>query len=137
MENTIKITKLDFTRLNNLINNLKKNSRLTTTDLGFLQSELGRAEKIDSEKITPDFVTMNSTIEVTDPDNEKIMTVQLVYPNEADFKQGKVSVLSPLGTALIGYKVGSEISFPVPKGTKMMKITKIIYQPEADGKFRG
>lgn len=137
MENTIKITNLDFTRLNNLINNLKKNSRLTSTDLGFLRSELGRAEKIDSEKITPDFVTMNSTIEVTDPDNDKIMTVQLVYPNEADFKQGKVSVLSPLGTALIGYKVGSEISFPVPKGTKMMKITKIIYQPEADGKFRG
>ena len=136
METTIKITKLDFTRLNNLINNLKQSSRTTMTDLGFLKSELGRAEKIDSEKIAPDFVTMNSKIEVTDPDTDKIMTVQLVYPNEADFKQGKVSVLSPLGAALIGYKVGSEISFPVPKGTKMMKITKIIYQPEANGLFR-
>lgn len=136
MENTIKITKLDFTRLNNLINNLKKSNQVATTDLGYLQAELGRAEKIDSEKIAPDFVTMNSKIEVTDPDTQKVMTVQLVYPNEADFKKGKVSVLSPLGAALIGYKVGSEISFPVPKGTKLMKITKIIYQPEANGMFR-
>jgi regulator of nucleoside diphosphate kinase len=78
---------------------------------------------------------MNSVIEVSDCDTNKTMELRLVYPKEANFKLGKISVLSPLGTALLGYKVGSEISYAVPKGVKKMKISKIVYQPEANGEF--
>ncbi|GAB1451946.1 nucleoside diphosphate kinase regulator [Draconibacterium sp.] len=135
MQNTIQITDLDYNRLNGMINNMRKSNQKVYNDLLFLESELERAERTNPSSITSEFVTMNSVIEVSDCDTNKTMELRLVYPKEANFKLGKISVLSPLGTALLGYKVGSEISYAVPKGVKKMKISKIVYQPEANGEF--
>lgn len=135
MKNTIQITDLDYNRLNGMINNMRKSNQKVYNDLLFLESELERAERTNPSSITSEFVTMNSVIEVSDCDTNKTMELRLVYPKEANFKLGKISVLSPLGTALLGYKVGSEISYAVPKGVKKMKISKIVYQPEANGEF--
>jgi regulator of nucleoside diphosphate kinase len=135
MKNTIQITDLDYNRLNGMINNMRKSNQKVYNDLLFLESELERAKRTNPNEITPEFVTMNSVVEVLDCDTNKAMEVKLVYPKEANFKQGRISVLSPLGSALLGYKVGSEISFDVPSGIKKMKISKIVYQPEANGEF--
>jgi regulator of nucleoside diphosphate kinase len=135
MKNTIQITDLDYNRLNGMIDNLRKSNQKEYNDLLFLESELERAKRTNPKKITGEFVTMNTVVEVLDCDTNKTMELRLVYPKEANFKFGKISVLSPLGSALLGYRVHSEISFSVPNGIKKMKILKIVYQPEANGEF--
>lgn len=135
MEGKIKITELDYVRLCNLISSTRDKKSIELKNIEVLGSEIKRARKVDSKKITPEFVTMNSIFEVTDLDTNKLMVLKLVYPNDADFKKGHVSVLSPLGSALLGYKSGDIISFEVPKGVKEIKINKILYQPEANGEY--
>lgn len=135
MDNQITITELDFVRLSNLILSSLEDENIEIRNLNFLSKEITRARRVDSRKIKADHVTMNSEIEVQDLDTGKNMVLKLVYPQDADFPKGRISILSPLGSALLGYKENSIIVFEVPKGTKQMKITKIIYQPEANGEF--
>lgn len=135
MDNHIIITELDFVRLNNLILFAQNNKTIESRNLNFLRQEIGRAKKVDASKMGADYVTMNSEIEILDLDTGKTMAVKLVYPQEADFRSGRISILSPLGSALLGYKESSTVAFEVPKGTKRIKITKIIYQPEANGEY--
>ena len=135
MEGEIRITELDYVRLCNLINAARDKKFIELKNIEVLGTEIKRAKKVDSRKITSEFVTMNSMIEVTDLDTDKLMILKLVYPNDADFKKGYISILSPLGSALLGYKAGDAISFEVPKGIKKIRINKILYQPEANGEY--
>ncbi len=135
MNDNIIITESDYTRLCNLVNDEKNSQRTEMKHLKFLGEELKRAKRTDAQAIPPHIVTMNSKIEVTDLDNGKEMTLQLVYPKDADFKKGRISVLSPMGSALLGYGVGSVISFGVPAGIKKVKIKSVLYQPESNGEY--
>jgi len=135
MVGEIEITELDYVRLCNLISSTRDKKSIELKNIEVLGNEIKRARKVDSKKIPPEFVTMNSIFELTDLDTNKIMVLKLVYPNDADFKKGHVSVLSPLGSALLGYKPGDIISFEVPKGVKQIRINKILYQPEANGEY--
>lgn len=132
---TIEITKLDYTRLNGIINTMKQFNKKESGELAYLSNEIKRAQKKDSKEISSNYVTMNSIVEVVDIDLNKAMEVELVYPKDADFKSRKISILSPFGSALLGYKVGSIVSFTVPKGEKKVKINRIIFQPEASGNY--
>jgi regulator of nucleoside diphosphate kinase len=102
-------------------------------ELNFLNIEIKRAKKIDSRRIDPEYVTMNSLVEITFPDMGKSMVLRLVYPQDANYKEGLVSVLSPLGCALLGYRTGDSVSFKVQGETQTVRIDKVIYQPEANG----
>lgn len=135
MDKQITITELDFARLSKLTLSEKKLQAIEVRNLPFLTEEINRAAKVESKAIAPDYVTMNSKVEVLDPDTKKVMTFQLVYPEEANLKNGKISVLSPMGSALLGYKAGDTISFNVPKGIKKMEIKSILYQPESQGEY--
>ena len=135
MKRIIIITDYDYVRLGNLIGSIKKTKNEELSNLTILCEEIARAERVNSKEIEPDFVTMNSLIEVVDLDNEKVMTIKLVYPKDADFRKGNISILSLLGSALLGYRVGSIIKFDAPLGEKKIRIKNIIYQPEANGVF--
>ena len=130
---TITVTKIDFLRLTNLIQALRLNKSVDPEYLLFLGMELQKALKIDSKLITPDFVTMNSVLNVVFLDSGKIMELRLVYPQNANFSKGLISVLSPLGCALLGYKAGDEVTYKAPIGEQKVLIEKVIYQPEANG----
>lgn len=130
---TITVTQLDYLRLNNLIQNLRDNRSVDAAYLKFLGLELKKAIKVDSKSITPDFVTMNSVMNVVFLDNSKSMELRLVYPQNANFSKGLISVLSPLGCALLGYRAGDIVTFKAPKGEQRVQIEKVIYQPEANG----
>lgn len=132
-EVTITVTQLDFTRLTHLIQNLRDHKSIDPQYLKYLGLELQKANKIDSKQITPDFVTMNSVMKVCFLDSGKMMELRLVYPQTADFSKGLISVLSPLGCALLGYKAGDVVTFHAPKGEQNVKIEEVIYQPEANG----
>jgi len=83
----------------------------------------------------PDVITMNSKVRVRDMQTREESEYTLVFPHAADIKQGKISVLAPIGTALLGYKTGDVIRWEVPAGTRVLKVLSVLYQPEAAGDY--
>jgi regulator of nucleoside diphosphate kinase len=98
-----------------------------------LQTELRRAEIVSKEDVPSDVVTMNSTVSLRDLGTNEIETYTLVYPDRADIADHKLSVLAPIGTAILGYRVGDEFRWWVPRGWRNLKVEQVIYQPERDG----
>lgn len=96
-----------------------------------LQIELERAEIVAPDKVPPDVITMNSRAQLLDLDTNERMEFTLVFPAQADIEEGKISILAPLGTAMLGYRVGDEFKWAVPYGYRRLKVTGIKFQPEA------
>lgn len=100
-------------------------------DLQLLSEEIARAIEVEPELVPPDVVTLNSTVRVTDLEDGSTREYTVVLPGEANYDTGRISVLAPLGTALLGYSVGDEIEWEVPRGSRTLRIDAVIYQPEA------
>jgi regulator of nucleoside diphosphate kinase len=100
-----------------------------------LDGELDRAEAVKPEEIPTDVITMNSTFRLRDLDSGEEVVYTLVFPAEADSKNRKISVLAPIGTAVLGYRVGDTVEWEVPAGIKRLKVDEIVYQPEASREF--
>jgi regulator of nucleoside diphosphate kinase len=133
-ERKIFITPVDKKRLSELLENAAYElDYKDRNDLKSIQNELKRAKVIDSGKIPETVVTMNSRLRFVDLEDGEKTEVTLVFPVNADMAAGKLSIFSPIGTALLGYAEGDEIEWKVPGGTRRIKIEKIIYQPEAAG----
>jgi len=98
-----------------------------------LEIELQRANILASDQIPSDVVTMNSKVRFVDLETGSSETYTLVFPEDANIDSGMISILAPIGTSLIGCKVGSEIKWPVPAGIRKLKVEEITYQPEAAG----
>lgn len=98
-----------------------------------LEAELQRATVVDPREVPPTVVTMNSEVAYEDLATGERRVVRVVFPNEADAGRGKVSVMAPIGSALIGLSVGQEIEWRVPGGRKRIRVVEIRYQPEASG----
>lgn len=92
-----------------------------------LESELSRAIIVEAEKIPPDVVTMNSKVCLRDMELGKDEFYELVYPEDADIEQNKISILAPIGTAILGYRTGDTIEWKVPAGIRRLKIRKMPY----------
>ena len=101
------------------------------THLEILAQKLDSVEVVPTDKIPHDVVTMNSQVCVRDLDASRLSIYTLVFPGSADVSKGKVSVLAPIGTALLGYRAGALIDWNVPGGRKRLRIEKILHQPEA------
>ena len=99
-----------------------------------LDRELDRAQAVRPQDVPPDVVTMNSKLRMTDLATGQQRIVTLVYPNQAN-DQERVSILSPLGTALLGYRVGDEIRWETPAGSLHLRVEELLYQPEAARDF--
>jgi regulator of nucleoside diphosphate kinase len=99
-----------------------------------LRSELDRARIVEPEDVPPDVVTMNSTVRFTDEETGKEFERTLCYPHEATGGSDKVSILAPLGSALLGLSVGQTIDWPVPGGrTARIRILDVVSQPGRPG----
>lgn len=127
----IYITKNDHKKLTDLI--IEK--RVKTDDIKELSKELERAVIVESKEIPNDVITMNSLVLFSNIDSGGELKYKLVFPEDADILQNKISVLSPIGCALLGYKIGDVITIKTPKGDKRYRIEKILYQPEAEGNY--
>jgi regulator of nucleoside diphosphate kinase len=98
-----------------------------------LRGELDRADVVEPAAIPPDVVTMNSVVTFKDDDGGDELTITLVYPAGAGVP-GTVSILAPVGSALLGLKVGQHIEWPTPDGHRReLRVLDIEYQPEASG----
>ncbi|HJP91621.1 MAG TPA: nucleoside diphosphate kinase regulator [Pyrinomonadaceae bacterium] len=131
----IYITEPDYDRLSALIEKTRERNGVDREYLNKLEAELDRAEILDAKDIPANVITMRSTVRLKDLVSGDENTYSLVFPTEADFNQGKISVLAPIGTAILGYKCGDTIEWTVPSGLRRLKVDKIIYQPEAAGHF--
>ena len=97
-----------------------------------LSGELQRASIVDAASVPVDVVTMNSTIKLTDLKSKETETYTLVYPEEANIAEGRLSILAPIGTAILGYRLGDRVRWVIPSGKSNMRIDEVIYQPERD-----
>lgn len=127
-EPRIMVTSTDMERLRTLIDT-------TAGDLAdTLDEELLRAEVVEPSQVPPDVVTMNSRVVYRDEDTGETREVTLSYPKDASLEHGRVSVLAPVGAALLGLSVGQEIEWQQPGGKhKRLRIVSVTYQPQAAG----
>lgn len=101
-----------------------------------LRAELARAEVVEPQEVPPTVVTMNSTARFQVMPGEEEFELTLVYPKDMDGNPNRISVLAPVGSALLGLSVGQEIEWPVLGGkTTRVKIMDVTYQPERLGIF--
>ena len=92
-----------------------------------LNDKIARAQVIDPSAIKSDKIVFGATVTVFDIDTEKEATYQIVGEDEADIKDGKISITSPVGKALIGHRVDEEVRVVVPSGVRVYEITRIVY----------
>ena len=129
------INRLDYARIKKCINDARQFKSITDSELQKLVNELESAVIVEPEAIPANVVTMNSIVKLSFSNNNKKVQFQIVYPDQANFRDNKISIFSPIATALIGYKVGDEIEWIVPAGLTKIKIEEIIYQPESAGDY--
>lgn len=128
---TILITTQDHDRLIDVVD--RYGSGCNATLAANLDEELARAEVVDPTTIPPDIVTMNSRCVFRFADTGEEREVTLVYPEQADVDAGKISVLAPVGAALLGLAEGQAIRWPTPEGERTLELVAVRYQPEAAG----
>lgn len=130
----ITISSLDAARLEKMLDSLGTKQIPNKDDL---QAELDRAHIVAPEAVPPDVVTMNSTVTFRMESSNNEFSLTLVYPDDIGDGSGKISVLAPVGSALLGLREGDEISWPKPGGGQLkVRILKVTYQPERAGDFR-
>ena len=132
---TIYITKPDRQRLTFMLDEALAAKHRDAAFLKELARELAIAETVEPKDVPADVVTMNSRVVVKDVESGETSEYTLVFPDQADVAQGRLSVVSPIGTAILGYAKGDVITWQTPGGPRQIQIIKIPYQPEAAGDF--
>ena len=134
-EKQIVITEQDRKRLIDLILDAQSGEYRGSVYLDKLRGELNRAQIVTPQQIPADTITMNTKVALLDLDSHEEEVYTLVYPENADSAEGKISVLAPIGTAMLGYRVGDVFEWEVPAGKRRLKVDRILYQPESAGDY--
>lgn len=128
------LTERDMERLRDVAQRYTSSSLSTAAEA--LELELDRAEVVPNDRIPDDVVTMRSRFACRQIESGKTHEFVLVYPHEADAREGKISVLAPVGLASLGLRKGSTIRWPLPDGrTTELELLEVLYQPEAAGEL--
>jgi regulator of nucleoside diphosphate kinase len=130
-ERDIFVTEDDARKLRTLLVGVRERSVRDREHLRQLDDELDRARLVPASEIPADVVTMNSELALRDLDTGEEMVFRVVFPSEANADQQRISVLAPLGTAVLGYRAGDAIEWVVPGRTRRLRIESVLYQPEA------
>ena len=131
MPRTIQITQEDMERLRRLVDGLKTRVTPESENVEALETELDRAQIVKAESLRADVITLNSAVRIRDLDTGKVMDYEIVYPNTKPRGNAfGLSVLAPLGTALLGYRAGDIIEWRVPKGQRRLKVMEVLYRTD-------
>lgn len=120
MNNPVVLKSNDYNLLNALADKLSTEDNEMT-----LKSELERAVVVDDHALPPHTVCINSVVSVLNLENQKIYEFKIVMPESADINKNKVSILTPMGTALIGFRKGEEVKWKLPAGLKRFRILDV------------
>jgi regulator of nucleoside diphosphate kinase len=121
----IVVTEADARRLRGLLAARRSSALRDESHLNELELELERAQLVATDAVPPGVVVMDSAVRVRDLSNEEPREYTLVYPAEADLEAGRISVLAPLGTALLGYREGDEVEWLMPGGLRRLRIEHV------------
>src|SRR4051794_33047238 len=133
---TLIISHADRENLEALIDSARRDSSVRGDYLAALEGELRRARVVAAGRVPADVVTMNSVVRLRDLDSDETEEYELVYPAEADMELNRISVLAPVGTAVLGYRVGDVIEWSVPAGLRRLLVEEVLSQPETAGSLR-
>jgi regulator of nucleoside diphosphate kinase len=129
----ITISSTDLERIESVLDS-SSSKRLPALDQ--LREELDRAKIVEPENMPPGIITMNSSARCVDEKSNKEYHFTLVYPSGANVDQNRVSILSPMGSAMLGLAEGQSIEWELPGGRKLkLRVLAVTYQPEAEGKY--
>ncbi len=134
MEKTMHITVNDYERItgsNDFISLQNKSPEIADR----LLKELRAARTFSPERIAKNIVTMNSRVLLKELQSGREIEITLTYPQDADAREQKVSVFSPIGVALLGCQEGDITSWRVPSRIGRFKVERVVYQPEAEGNY--
>ena len=131
------ISDADRERLEALIDSARMDTRVREDYLAALEGELSRARVVPAGNVPADVVTMNSIVSLRDLDSKEMEELELVYPADADMAHNRISVLAPIGTAILGYRLGDVIEWRVPAGLRRLRVEEVLYQPERAGILHG
>jgi regulator of nucleoside diphosphate kinase len=127
------INELDAERIDRL---LEKPAYASLPVAEALNTELDRAQMCAPEDMPANVVTMNSTVTFRDLNNGETRTRTLVYPTQMTDSASQLSVVAPVGAALLGLRVGDSIHWELPGGTSTdLEVLELVYQPEASGEY--
>jgi regulator of nucleoside diphosphate kinase len=126
------MTAADHEELSYAIAAAGKLSERGRAEMRGLEAELARAEIVKAKDLPSDVITMNSRAELLDLETGERMDFTLVFPSDANIEADKISILAPLGTAMLGYRVGDEFEWHVPYGIRRLKVAHVYFQPEAE-----
>ena len=129
----ILITENDRRRLGTMLQDPRLSRIEQRECLDALEAELERAYGVDPAELPHDVVTMNSTVEIRDLKSGETETYTLVYPERADINANRISVLAPIGTAILGCRVGDVVRVKTPSGARRIRVEEIHFQPERAG----
>jgi len=129
------VSQNDMARLRTLIQRFRGLADRDTSYLDALEARLDNAQPVRPRDVPSDVVTMNTRVCLRDPETGLQLTYTVVFPEDADPAQDKISVLAPLGAALFGAHVGDRINWSTPNGERQMVVESILYQPEAMGHY--
>jgi regulator of nucleoside diphosphate kinase len=132
-EMKIVITEADYARLQRLIESSRQFRKRDAVHLDELEEEIARATIVKAGDLPYNVVTMNSRVRIKDLDCGREVAYQVVFPADADVAKNRISVLAPIGTALLGCSVGMTVQWRVPSGLRRLRILEVEYQPEAAG----
>jgi regulator of nucleoside diphosphate kinase len=132
----IYITEHDMQRLQKLIEVMSDRDRSSKPYIEKLEEELDRANVVEPDGIPANIITMNSKVRLLDLNSGEEHVYALVFPGMANAAENAISVLAPVGTALLGYREGDIIEWEVPVGMRKLKILEVVYQPERAGHFQ-
>jgi regulator of nucleoside diphosphate kinase len=131
-DDNIIMTAADHAELSSVVALTGKVSSRMKFEMRLLENELKRAQIVEAEDLPRDVITMNSRFELVDLETKERMQFTLVLPRDANIDEGKISVFAPLGTAMLGYRVGDELQWHVPHGIRLLKVVDVYFQPEAE-----
>ena len=135
-QETIVLTRNDYGRLKELLADLQRRAEGVQAGVETLEEILDFARVVQPDEVPANIVTMNSRVLFEDVRTGERGTVTIVFPADTDVSTRRISILSPVGAALIGESQGAEVELPVPHGqTRRIRILEVLYQPEAQGDF--
>lgn len=118
------LSEKDFQIIHDLIKH--QSAVQQTKEIRYLAEELKKAKIVKNDKIGSDIVQLFSTVQIEDPSNNNLMEFQIVLPSQANLKEKKISILAPIGIALIGFKKNQVVEWQMPAGNKSMKIIGVV-----------
>ncbi|MEO8111685.1 MAG: GreA/GreB family elongation factor [Ginsengibacter sp.] len=124
--NNLVLRKDDYSLLTAYLRNARSQSTFNKRDADELQAELKKAKLVDAEEFPADVVGLNSRVRIKADGKNEAMELIIVTPDKANIKEKKISIMAPIGTALIGFRQGQKVKWKVPSGNKTFTILEVM-----------